>query len=588
MINRLRSQKGLSIVEVMSSIVVFSLVTVGITPLIAMSLRGSGLSRSYTVGKNLAVQAMERVRGLPFFESVKGQSAPTRRDLLDLYFPDMGAGYASGTFTTTCTTTSQTPAASGPAACPPRLSDGSTALPQGYTVSFQAQFVQPGAISGGRQTFTVVTPPSNYSWSALSTETPPAQVLRLTVRASWSYGSGSKSYRLTSLFGERSLSPDKVAGVADIDFALQSVTSYLGDDGKVSTLTSTAGDMRSAIESRSVSGADHDVRAGRVTLVDEEFNGVPGTVRQDLFGAAMILHAPPDSFYAPNVTGVEKTATYQTSPSSPFTNVAYIGPTSASQTGVRVVDELPRAEGLFGFTGADPIYWMDNQASTGNRAELKLHGTRNVLQIRTATLGMDGSTKAETTPLTPTSARKVQTTVSADVGRFDLFPTTFIGLEQRAVIVVRDFELDLQCTSTANAASASATGTWTAKFKYWRDLSNDGSTNGGYSPEVVISGSTAGGTESLEAIQASNPLVYDDNNNANDVYLFKTDTLKGYLQDWSMTPTIVSGEDGAGRATSASIEGAIQFVTNATNPAIAASALNITLGKASCSAVDKR
>ena len=586
---RLR-QDGLTIVEMMAALMVFAVVTLGITPLLAMSIRGSGMSRSYTTAKNIAVRAMERARGLPFFESVSGQSTPTRRDLLDLYFPDRGAGYAGGTFTTTCTSTTKTPTASAGAACPANLTDGTSTLPNGYTLTFEAQFVRPDTVTGGQQSFSVATPPTNYSWASVTTETPPAQLVRLTIRATWNFVGATENYRLTSLIGERSLSPDRVGGEANLDFALQSVSSYLGDDGKVSTLSGVAGDARSIVSSRSVSAADHDVRAGRLTLVEEEFNGVPGRVVQDLYGAVSVLHAPPDAFYATDSTGTAQTATYKTSPTATPTNMAQIGTTSSVNNGVRVVDELPRAEGTFSFTGSDPIYWMDNQASTGNRAELKLHGTRNILQIRSGSLGMDGFTKAETTALTPTTARKVQTTVSTDVGRLDLFPTTFIGAEQRAVIVLRNFELDLQCTATANPATAGVTGTWTATLKYWRDLNNNGSTtDGAYSGEIPLSGSVNGGVESLESIQASNYLVYDDPVDTKDVYLFATATQKGYLQDWSMNPQITwTKDEAAGRSTTASIGGAIQLVTSPTNPAIAASAMSITLGKASCSAVDKR
>jgi prepilin-type N-terminal cleavage/methylation domain-containing protein len=592
---KVRDQRGLTLIETIVALFVFSVVTIGITPLLISAMRGSATSRSYTVGKNLVVQTMERIRGLPYFESTKGVASPQRRDVLDLYFPNTGAGYSAGKFTTVCSQTVQTPAASAPAACPSDFEDfalttGTSAIPENYTISIESEFVKAGVESGGSQPFTVVTPPADYDWATLATEAPPAQLVRISIIASWQLGGSAKTFRLTSLMGERVLSPDKVRAQANVDFGIQAVTSYLADDGRVSTLTSLGGKSSSIIGTRSVSSADQDTRAGRLTLVDEEFNGVPGTVLQNLFGAGTILHAPPDTFYAPNATGTSQTAEYQVNPSASPDDIAFIGPTSATNVGARVLDELPRAEGTYSFTGEDLAYWVDNQASTGSLTDLLLHGTRNVLTVRKDALGITGTTKTETTALTPTASRKVEATATANLGRIDLFPTNFISQEQRAVVVLRDFQVSLTCTSTATSSTAQATGTWSAKFKYWRDNTQDGNDNGGYTPEVTIGGSVAGGTEVLEAIQTENPLVYDANQDAKDVYLF-VDTAadkKGYLQDWSMNPQITWTEDASGRATTANLEGAMQIITNATNAAIADSALNITIGKLWCQAVDKR
>ena len=591
-------QGGLTLIETMVALFIFSAVTLGVTPLLIGSIQGSAKARAYTVGKNVAVQAMERIRGLPYFESVKGVVDPTRQDVLDLYYPDMGAGYAAGKFTTTCTRTSQTPSPSAAAACPPKLTDGTSSIPENYTVKYEAEFVRPDAVVNGQQTFAVV-PPTNYDWDTLATETPPAQLLRIAITASWPLGGTTRSFTLTSLIGPRSISEDKVRAEASVDFAVQSLTSYLADDGKVSTLSATAGQSLSSIETRSVSAADHETRAARLTLADEEFNGVSGAVVQDLYGAVSLLHAPADVWYAPDAFGSSQTVTYRTSPTSSSINIAFAGTTSATSTGARVGADLPGAEGNFAFTGSDPIYWVDNQASTGSRAELLLHGTRNILQIRkSGNTGITGTTKAETTALTPPGSRKVETTATARVGRLDLFPTTFIASEQRAVLAIRDFQLSLKCTSTANAGTAAVTGTWSARVKHWVDANPaDGIAAGGYSPEITVSGSVSGGTEALESIQSSNPLVYDSIDNTKDVYLFarpddpatpEIETLKGYLQDWSMNPLILSTKDGSGRATNVSLEGALQVITSPTNPAIEASALHITLGQAMCLAVDKR
>ncbi|MDQ3986395.1 MAG: hypothetical protein M3280_07855 [Actinomycetota bacterium] len=585
-----RRDLGLTMVETLSALVIFSLVTIGITPLLAMSMKGASLSRSYSVAKNLAVQSMERVRGLPFFESVKGHVSPTRQDVLDLYFPDGGAGYSAGTFTTTCTSASQTPATSGPAACPPRFEDGSSSLPAGLTLTFEAQFVapDPDTAPGEDQEFVAVAPPANYNWATLATETPPAQLLRLTITARWNQAGAAKKYPLTSLLGERHLSPDNIRGDAVVDFTIQAVTSYVADDGRISTVTARAGSAQSKIESRTVAVADQTVRAGQLTLTNQEFNGVPGSTIADLSGAVSIAHAPPDSFYAPDVAATAQTISYSPNALPPAV-VASIASSNATGVGVRVVDELPRAEGVFGFTGptSDPTFWINNQADTGNKAALLLDPLGKVLTVhRDGSQRTTGSTKAESTALTPPTSRKVETTATASLGRVDLFPTTFITSERRAVVVIRDFTAELKCTSTASATAA-VTGTWSAKLKYWRDPDNNPG-GGAYTAETTISGSLTGGTDPLAAIKAANPKVYDVPSDSSDVWLFATSTQKGYLSDWSSKPQITWSKDPSGRLTSASLDGALQIVTAPTNPTVEATGLNITIGKLSCEAVDKR
>ncbi len=153
---RRREERGFTLVETLAALMIFSIVTLGTTPLLLSSMRGATLSGTFTVGKNLASEAMERVRGFPFFESVKNLTNPPRRDVLDLYFPDRVAGPSGSGFTggnayvTLCTSTSKLPAASAGQACPPRV-------PAGFTLRYDAQFVNPGPAPapGAKQSFVV-------------------------------------------------------------------------------------------------------------------------------------------------------------------------------------------------------------------------------------------------------------------------------------------------------------------------------------------------------------------------------------------------------------------------------------------------
>ncbi|MFN2594277.1 MAG: prepilin-type N-terminal cleavage/methylation domain-containing protein, partial [Actinomycetota bacterium] len=50
----MKSEDGFSLVEVMASMVIFTIITLGIAPLMAISLRGTNTGRIGTVGKELA------------------------------------------------------------------------------------------------------------------------------------------------------------------------------------------------------------------------------------------------------------------------------------------------------------------------------------------------------------------------------------------------------------------------------------------------------------------------------------------------------------------------------------------------------
>jgi hypothetical protein len=99
----------------------------------------------------------------------------------------------------------------------------------------------------------------------------------------------------------------------------------------------------------------------------------------------------------------------------------------------------------------------------------------------------------------------------------------------------------------------------------------------------------------LAQLKTTNPLQYDDSNNANDIYLFeKRDpttgaiTQKGYISDivpMRDPPTSVSAD---GRTATASIDGALRMDTASLSAAVPETSTSISLLKSSCEAVDNR
>lgn len=589
-----RNERGFTLIETLAALMIFSLVTLGTTPLLLSSMRGASLSGSFTVGKNLASEAMERVRGFPFFESVKNLTNPPRRDVLDLYFPDRtvgtgGSGFvaASNTYVTLCTSTSKLPAGSGPQACPPRM-------PADFTLRYDAQFVNPGAAPapGAQQSFTVQPPAANYNWSTTATESPPARLLLIKVTASWTAGQKARSYSLSSLVGVRHLTDEQFRAHGKVGSVVLTRTSYVDASNRMSNLTVNGGESESSLTSRTLAEADQEVRGARATLVRQEYvdgagNIVPAVTLQDTAAAAAVFHAPPNPTIS-TVSGGNFTMSHPEIPSLP---IAFVGNTSVMETGAatEVVNELPRAVGNLRYTstGNAPTMWVNNQADIGSSTELMLSPGANegmVTFVRSGSNRMRADTSAQAFSLTSSGGGYVESKANASFWEMRLFPTTFVTATERAVIRITDFQASFHCKAVASTGTAIATGTWSATLRYWEDP--PGATAPGYQTKT-LTGTTAGGA--LPLTFDYNPLVYDNLvDNSKDLYLFRDDALgrKGYLLEMTSNPTPSAANTGG--SASVSMDHAIEIITAPTKPGVNETALNITIGNLSCGAVDNR
>jgi hypothetical protein len=347
-------------------------------------------------------------------------------------------------------------------------------------------------------------------------------------------------------------------------------------------------------------------------LTREEFGLASGQTLVDVSGANTALRGNAPAPTA-DVAGPAQNVSHPDLPT--FGQIAYldVSQVKGATTGTQVVNDLPKAIGEYAFTsgaGTNPTFWFQNQIQVGdpNQTDFLLNPLDHVLQmLRVGQVRAPASSTAEATAVSPASTRKVEATATAQFVGLNLFPTTYItapGSGVPAVVKVDSFSANVQCKSTAGGATypAVATGTWTAVLKYWADPANDGSfiagvpvlgkTNGGYvtvgvSNNLPLAGSVGGAARDIMA-EIGNPLVYDDADNARDVYLFKTPTTKGYLQSMSVNPNIKATADPSGRTTEVKIQNAIQLVTFQTDPTNEASAITLNIGNLSCEAADKR
>jgi len=572
-------QTGFSLIETMAAITVFALITVGITPLLISSMRGTSLARAHTVAKNIVSEAMERIRGLPYYDG------SANRDVLDFYYPNLGTGFAAGVFTTVCSSTSQSPAPSAARACPPKHSDvaGTSRIPPGYTITFEARFVEP--VGETTENFNLVTPAPAYNSATESTSVPPTQLIEMTITARWMQLGRERSVQLKSLVGDRKLTPDKARASAVVDHIVRVESAYL-QGGKVSGLSGTAARLTSEVEIRGVSSASLSASAGELTLTEEETSTSPGTILDRAVGATAGLRAPPNAA----ATAVSASPDSITHPSLFGQTVGRLDSTivnennPAAPPGVTVTDGYPKSVANLSYTaGVGEHFWMTNQALLGLGGTKRFSQTANMFAASRpeGAVRIRANTSAEATAEVPLANRKVESIVHIQAPRFNFLPTTFTS-GVGGVVYIDNFVADITCKSTGSAPGAVATGSWSATLFYWRHGT-------GY-VSVPLSGNVSPtlSADPLAAIMAENPLVKQGTLlSPGDVYLFQDATHPdGYLEDWSSTWEMSSSKEA--EASSVSMPYAIKILTAQTNPSNEETKFAVEIGKISCQAVDNR
>ncbi|MDQ5815032.1 MAG: type II secretion system GspH family protein [Actinomycetota bacterium] len=588
---RRRTERGFTLIEVLAALLVFSLITLGIVPLLATSMKAASLARTGTVAKNAGLKGMEHARDLPYYISYAAQNQ--RVDLLDMYFPGITtlnanqtyAGTPNYTFTTRCTSGSTIPG------CPQDL-------PAGYEVTYVSQFVKPVEAGTNTVSYTPVAPAAGYSWNAAGNlDLPAATLVLMKVTTTWQAGGQPRSYLMTSLLSDRKFGEVRLQGSAKISYALQALTTYASGSSEAE-LIAKLGLAESNIQSRSASTATQIVTGGTLTLTESVTGNTNATLMDEYTGVDVAYDAPPNQTPSGSSASAGTVVNDDLS-GSPL--VAGLGGTSASGPSpgleVTVANELPEARGGFSLDsilGQEDL-WVDTQASYLDK---HLNPAKHILSVRPRMLGTEtgasGSTFAETLGL-GTAGRGVATQATVTVNDVQLLPTTFIPTTPASVIQVADFAATVDCKATAVAATTVASPTWTATLKFWSDPTNNGNfTGSGYTTLNLAGNSTdVLGTYGPAAGQ-TNPLVYDGATNAEDIYLFEdtSSSKSGYLNGWSslynVTTTGFQKDVANGKTASADIGGALRIDTAPTDTAEATSALQLALGSLNCASVDRR
>ena len=634
----------------MASLVIFTAITLGIVPLLAVAMKGVATSRNDSIAENAAKVAMERLRGLRYYVSYDAK--PKRVDLLDLYFPQTagtllpGQSYdasasnppisgTGGVFSTVCPPTSGT----NPA-CPPDL-------PEGYTVTFRASFVK-AVTTTTPQSYSVVTPPGDYSWNAQGKDTPPAKLLDVSTTVGWSVAGSNKSFRLRSIVGERTFSPvtavdagpspaptptpsptapstapAKLRGSAEIAYTYQIGTGFSSSTAQPTTgcvvapckseFLSTIGSGRSEVRTQTLSTAITEVGYADMRLVRTYPPGVapPDPPPGDLAAISGVVSgaaAPPTST-PPNKTypAAPYTDTYLTHPDFANAQIAKMPNSYAYSVKADVSNELPIAQSGFASIWTSSVIeeWYHNNQSDFTTSYLrlldgdyanKLIATQNESIFNAYPNNVGGYTQVVTGAL-GTTGRRVESVARAEINYLKLLRFHYTNQVSSYIVWIQDFIATARCKSTANGGTAISEVTWSASIIYYRDTTADNKVN----PTAQLLTTTTNPYSSSNpqadpsaAIGAgpnkTNYLVYDVSGTASDLWLFNdpAQNRKGYLESWSLNTSPVASRSADGRTTSGTLEAAIRINTAPMSPTVPETAYTISVGKLSCESVDNR
>jgi len=179
-------------VEVIVAIALLGIFSAAAAPLLISALRASVVAKLDTTAKNLSQERFELMRNLPFRIAYDATS-PTSKDLLDSYYPNRAA--PSGGFTTPGYVTTQARRTGEPTAGPfYRTVVTQTLADTLYTQYIAVQFLVP-------TTRAPIAPPTGYNTSSIN-DSPPSNLVGITVVTEWRAGNLSKRYTVFSELGD--------------------------------------------------------------------------------------------------------------------------------------------------------------------------------------------------------------------------------------------------------------------------------------------------------------------------------------------------------------------------------------------------
>lgn len=615
MLQRIRGEGGFTLVETLAALLVFAIVTLGIVPLIISAMAGANVARSFTVGKNAALEAMERIRGLPYHVDYERQPPTTKVDVLDLFFPDATGGaipgqtYAPGLFTTRCGPTST----DNPACLAEKLPDD---LP-GFELVVRACFIESGTECIDDPAARAI--PSDYRWNpdelAGQSDDPPgsAQLMEISVTTSWQMGGSTRTYDTRTLLGDKQFGSFDLRGRGTLNNAVEVTANHQSGTEK-SRVTATIASAESDIQSTDLrTSATQSARAALLGLLDTTDPTTEAIPLATTEGAAIGLQAPPSA----SATDGPESGTIAHPAPHPLAALGDIAFFTGSQTSgsAEVESELPAAASSLSLTG-DDLAGLTDVADAARASELYLDTADPQFFLEGDAGALSADTVAEAIDLA--FGGGVTSSVDLTIPAMRLLPTTAIVqaagtfADETSVILVEDFVANVDCTVAANPASSAGDASWSADLYYWSDTTNNEELDGSYKLIQLGSGVASDPLAAITPDPDANPMVIefvdplaDPLGHEQDVYLFPvthdhgvdaegnpvSHDHPGYLHlnsGWSSSGTVSETVADEGRTVDAAINQVLRLKTAPLSSASADSFISVSVGSMSCTSDDQR
>ena len=587
-----RNAHGLTLIETLAAIFIFSIVTLGVIPVLSAALRGSELVRSSTVGKNIAVEAMERVRGLPYYISDARDASDV--DILDLYYPEPPPSGSS--YRTVCTSSASS------AACPRGQ------IPAGYSIEYVATFENTnGDVVAPRPAY------DSHPDGTGETDDPPSSLLNMKITARWTHFERDRSFVLETLVGDRKFGKESLRGGAILDYVVSVSTNYETVPDQT-TLTVLGGTGESSLQSRTTTVAAQRVVSGSLGTA------VTGVASTPVEGTSAFLEAPPDASETapdadppPLIVGGYSAADLEQAQMS--------GPSGLTRVHVGASPEF--AEGGFLFPASTTVgnLWVDkavdrSTADSDTASALRLLAGTKLVSVGPVIGGTVGPLRGFTSAVAESATTGGFTTrASGGFDRLSLLPTTFAP---NGVIQIQNLTASVSCNSTSLGVPDPPNATWSGTLAFSYDRAE-----GGIAREpVTLTLSSSSSTDPLAVYRPQpntasargtvNPMIFEDVTNANqvgtgadrsspgDVYLFPQSHVHGagtaddhnhagYIDSWQSRVGVSTRVGGNEDAASASIDEVVGLATTSLPAGASSTApLFLSVGSMSCESLDQR
>jgi prepilin-type N-terminal cleavage/methylation domain-containing protein len=562
---------GFALVEIIVALSVIGLAAAASTPLLITGIDASVTARMNTQAKNLAQQRIESMRDLQFH--VDRQNGPFI-DLLDIYYTDRS--------TTAVTRTRANEVEVG------QWVSGGAAAPAPSGPFYKIQVAQvPGSALFSQTIYTqfldyngspvAATAFANYNSQTEGLDSPPTNMVGVTVVTSWTRAGSSHSYASYTRIADSRGAGSSVTSQASGNFLRLSATGASANSLSVDLLDSMAsgalstGSLATAdIRSLQATDAAADGYAGATAVATSPSGG--GSQNSPVSAFSSTGDTANCGWVSAGITQVADVTAATTSglPQVPSDLDVNVPPTH--QSGAQLMGGGSDRCGSFGFSNQSTSY-DSNLMLASNVPLVRLANDTSTTLVANSTSWVNASAAVGTSHSVTSGAG------AGSSKTLQLFPGASFVTDGYGVLDVRLTTGVIACSSTvvSGVNTSASTGSWSITIDYWRasDLLGHGTrtTLGTY---TWNSATGSGSADPLASVNPASLIVYQNG--------LTVLHLSDYISSWSTARSIVENP-GSGLH---QLNGIVSITTQPVRSGDLLSAVGVLLGNLSCVADDSR